>query len=203
MEKAAYLAQTSMDKVAAAMQAAEAHAKLLEGALGTLGTSLSALGVIAGAGAFVEMVKGSIESAAQMKHLSEQTGVSVSALSAMKLAAKLVGVDLQEAALMASKLDKAMWQAQGGNQQAQSSFEKLGVKAMDANGRLRETESVLMDAAKRFEVMESGAAKTALAQELFGKTGSKMIPLLERLDHPRYGLFDLHQLLIWQFFQPH
>ena len=181
MEKAAYLAQTSMDKVAAAMQAAEAHAKLLEGALGTLGTSLSALGVIAGAGAFVEMVKGSIESAAQMKHLSEQTGVSVSALSAMKLAAKLVGVDLQEAALMASKLDKAMWQAQGGNQQAQSSFEKLGVKAMDANGRLRETESVLMDAAKRFEVMESGAAKTALAQELFGKTGSKMIPLLEQL----------------------
>ena len=181
MEKAAYLAQTSMDKVEAAMQAAEAYAKLLEGALGALGTSLSALGVVAGAGAFVEMVKGSIESAAQMKHLSEQTGVSVSALSAMKSAAKLVGVDLQDAALMASKLDKAMWQAQGGNQQAQSSFEKLGVRAMDANGRLRDTESVLMDVAKRFESMASGAAKTALAQELFGKSGSRMIPLLEQL----------------------
>lgn len=181
MEKAAYLAETSMGRVEAAMKAAEAHAKLLEGALGTLGTSLSALGVIAGAGAFVEMVKGSIESAAQMKHLSEQTGVSVSALSALKGAAKLVGVDLQDAALMASKLDKAMWKAQGGNMQAQSSFEKLGVKAMDAHGHLRDTESVLMDVAKRFEGMESGAAKTALAQELFGKTGSKMIPLLEQL----------------------
>ena len=181
MEKAAYLAETSMDKVQAAMQAAQAHAKLLEGALGALGTSLGALGVVAGAGAFVGMVKGSIESAAEMKHLSEQTGVSVSALSALKGAAKLAGVDLQDAAMMASKLDKAMWQAQGGNVQAQSSFEKLGVKATDANGRLRDTESVLMDVAKRFESMESGAAKTALAQELFGKTGSKMIPLLEQL----------------------
>lgn len=181
MEKAAYLAETSMDKVQAAMQAAEAHAKLLEGALGALGTSLGALGVVAGAGAFVGMVKGSIESAAEMKHLSEQTGVSVSALSALKGAAKLAGVDLQDAAMMTSKLDKAMWQAQGGNVQAQSSFEKLGVKASDANGRLRDTESVLMDVAKRFESMESGAAKTALAQELFGKTGSKMIPLLEQL----------------------
>lgn len=181
MEKAAYLAETSMDKVQAAMQAAEAHAKLLEGALGALGTSLGALGVVAGASAFVGMVKGSIESAAEMKHLSEQTGVSVSALSALKGAAKLAGVDLQDAAMMASKLDKAMWQAQGGNVQAQSSFEKLGVKATDANGRLRDTESVLMDVAKRFEAMESGAAKTALAQELFGKTGSKMIPLLEQL----------------------
>lgn len=181
MEKAAYLAETSMDRVQAAMQAAEAHAKMLEGALGALGTSLSALGVVAGAGAFIEMVKGSIESAAEMKHLSEQTGVSVSALSALKGAAKLVGVDLQDAAQMASKLDKAMWQAQGGNAQARSSFEKLGVNVMDANGRLRDTESVLMDVARRFDAMESGAARTALAQELFGKTGSKMIPLLEQL----------------------
>ena len=181
MEKAAYLAENSMDKVGAAMQAAESHAKLLEGALGALGTSLGALGVVAGAGAFIGMVKGSIESAAEMKHLSEQTGVSVSALSALKGAAKLVGVDLQDAAMMASKLDKAMWQAQGGNAKAQSSFEKLGVQATDANGHLRDTEAVLMDVANRFEGMESGAAKTALAQELFGKTGSKMIPLLETL----------------------
>ena len=181
MSKAAYLAETSMDKVGAAMKSAEAHAKLLEGALGALGTSLGALGVVAGAGAFVEMVKGSIETAAEMKHLSEQTGVSVSALSAMKGAAKLAGVDLHEAAQMTSKLDKAMWQAQGGSAQAQSSFEKLGVKVLEGNGRLRDTESVLMDVAKRFDAMESGAARTALAQELFGKTGSKMIPLLEQL----------------------
>jgi len=39
-----------------------------------------------------------------------------------------------------------------------------------------EERAVLMDVAKRFEGMESGAARTALAQELFGKTGSKMIP---------------------------
>lgn len=181
MEKAAYLAETSMERVEAAMQAAEAHAKLLEGALDALGTSLSALGVVAGAGAFVEMVKGSIESAAEMKHLSEQTGVSVSALSALKGAAKLVGVDLQDAAQMASKLDKAMWQAQGGNVQARSSFEKLGVHVTEANGRLRDTESVLMDVARRFDAMEASAGRTALAQELFGKTGSKMIPLLEQL----------------------
>jgi lambda family phage tail tape measure protein len=181
LSKAAYLAESSMDKVGAAMQSAEAHAKLLEGTLGALGTSLSALGVVAGAGAFVDMVKGSIETAAEMKHLSEQTGVSVGALSALKGAAKLVGVDLNDAALMATRLDKAMWQAQGGNVQAQSSFEKLGVKATDANGRLRDTEAVLMDVARKFEAMESGAAKTALAQELFGRTGSKMIPLLEQI----------------------
>ena len=181
LTKAAYLAESSMDKVGAAMKSAETHAKMLEGTLGTLGTSIGALGVVASAGAFVEMVKGSIESAAEMKHLSEETGVSVGALSALKGAAKMVGVDLHEAALMATRLDKAMWEAQGGNAKAQSTFEKLGVQATDSNGHLRDTETVLMDVAKKFEVMESGAAKSALAQELFGKTGAQMIPLLEQI----------------------
>ncbi|MBU3627138.1 hypothetical protein ICN48_12955 [Polynucleobacter sp. JS-Safj-400b-B2] len=181
MEKAAYLAEKSGKSMEAAFTAANAHVQLLEGAIKGLGTSLGSLGVIAGAGAFVGMIKGSIETAAQMKHLSESTGVSVSALSAMSATAKVVGMDMDAVGLMVAKLDKVMWSAQGGNKAAEASFKKVGVSALDMTGHLRPTEDVMMDVAKRFSAMESGAAKTGLAMELFGKKGAQMIPFLQEL----------------------
>lgn len=181
MDRAAYLAEKSMDQVAAATKAATAHVQLLEGALNSVGAGLSSLGLVAGAGAFVEMIKSSIATAAEMKHLSESTGVSVSALSAMSMTAKLVGMDMNAVGLMISKLDNAMWKAQGGNKAAEASFRKIGVSAMDMAGKLRPSEDVMMDVAKRFETMESGAAKTGLAIELFGKKGAQMIPFLQAL----------------------
>lgn len=181
IEKAAYLAEKSGKEMEAAFQSANAHVKLLEAGIKGLGTSLGALGVIGGIGAFVGMIKGSIETAAEFKRLSESTGVSVSALSAMSATAKLVGMDMNAVGLMVSKLDNVMWKAQGGNKAAEQSFKKIGVAAMDSSGHLRNSEDVMLDVAKKMESMESGAARTGLAIELFGKKGAQMIPFLLEL----------------------
>ncbi len=57
-------------------------------------------------------------------------------------------------------------------------FDALGISVRDANGALRPTAEVLKEVADRFQTMPDGAEKTALAMDLFGKSGAAMIPML-------------------------
>lgn len=57
-------------------------------------------------------------------------------------------------------------------------FTKLGVTIRDANGTLRANDEILGDLADAFSRMPDGAEKSALAIQLFGRTGQRMIPFL-------------------------
>lgn len=61
---------------------------------------------------------------------------------------------------------------------AASPFQKLGVNVKDANGKLRPFNELLLEVADKFKVLPDGAEKTALAMQLFGRSGKDMIPLL-------------------------
>lgn len=67
-----------------------------------------------------------------------------------------------------------------------SAFDKLGVSVVDSNGNMRTQEAVLYDVIRAFQNMEDGAEKSALAQELFGKQGIELLPLL----NAEAGSFD-------------
>ena len=68
--------------------------------------------------------------------------------------------------------------AASGGKDAQRAFGDIGVSIRDASGELRSADAVLLDVADRFSQYENGAEKAALAQELFGRSGTAMIPLL-------------------------
>ena len=57
---------------------------------------------------------------------------------------------------------------------------KLGVSAVDAAGKAKSTNTILMDTIKHLGKMEPGAAKTALSMRLFGREGSNMLPFLSK-----------------------
>lgn len=59
-------------------------------------------------------------------------------------------------------------------------FEKLGFATRDATGALRPMWDILGDVADKFAGMEDGPEKAALAQQLFGKTGADLIPMLNQ-----------------------
>ena len=57
-------------------------------------------------------------------------------------------------------------------------LQSLGISMTDATGKMKSTDDVMLEVADRFKTMPDGAQKSALAIQLFGKSGADMIPLL-------------------------
>lgn len=57
---------------------------------------------------------------------------------------------------------------------------KLNISTVDASGVNKDFSSILMEVADKFKAMPSGAEKTALALDLFGRSGAGMIKVLDQ-----------------------
>jgi hypothetical protein len=68
--------------------------------------------------------------------------------------------------------------AETGKGPAAEALQTLGISAVDAAGKLRSTDQVMLEVSDRFQQMPDGAQKAALAVQLFGKAGAEMIPML-------------------------
>jgi hypothetical protein len=68
--------------------------------------------------------------------------------------------------------------AAAGGGSASRVFDALGISVKNSDGTLREQVEVLKDIADKFQTYEDGAAKSALAMQLFGKTGANLVPVL-------------------------
>lgn len=136
----------------------------------------------AAAGAAVALgvaVKGAIDHADELSKAAQKAGVTTEALSRLEYAAKLSDVSLESLSGGLGKLGRAMVDvASGGATGAKTAFEALGVSVTTATGALRDPNAVFAEVADRFARMENGATKTALAVEIFGKSGADLIPLL-------------------------
>jgi hypothetical protein len=75
---------------------------------------------------------------------------------------------------------KNMVAAKDGNQTAIDHFKLLGLTVKDNAGQLKNTSDLFMEVADKFKGMQAGAEKTALAMQLFGKSGKDMLPLLNQ-----------------------
>lgn len=78
-----------------------------------------------------------------------------------------------------------------------SALDRLGVSTKDSTGKNRDFYNILLDVADKFKDMPDGAQKTSLAMDLFGRSGTSMIKVLnqgseglEKLaeDAEKYGL---------------
>jgi len=78
------------------------------------------------------------------------------------------------------KLSTTMLEAATGSEDAARGFSAVGVEFKNQDGTLRATDQVLLDLAERFKAMPDGAEKTALAVQLFGKSGAELIPFLNQ-----------------------
>ncbi len=136
---------------------------------------------IAAAGAataLAAMVKHQIDVADDISKLSQKVGMSTEALSSLRHMANMAGVDIAGLQTGLVKLNKAATEAAGGSKQQAAAFRAMGVSVRDAQGVLKPTEKLLGEVAEKFSGYEDSAAKTALAVQLFGKSGADLIPML-------------------------
>lgn len=124
------------------------------------------------------LVKSSIDAADSLNDLSKQSGISVESLSGLGYAAKLSGTDMNSLAAGMKKLATNAFDAAKGAKAPAEAFSQLGIEVKKADGTLRSTEELLLDVADVFSQYEDGAAKAAIAQDLFGKSGVELIPFL-------------------------
>jgi hypothetical protein len=149
----------------------------LQKAASKLRPAMMAMAATAGAAA-VYMANKFLDTADAANKSAQATGLTAEAFTSLSYAANLGGVSTEAFEKSLVKLAKGMNDTAAGTGSTADTFARLGVSVSNADGTLRATDQVMMDIAERFAGMQDGAAKTAAAVELFGKSGQQMIPVL-------------------------
>lgn len=144
-----------------------------------IGTALG-VGLAGAATAAAAAIGDAIRTADQLGEAAERTGFTTEALSRLGYAAQLSGSSLETLERGVVRLARQQVEAARGNETAARTFETFGISITDAEGGLRSTEAVLLDLADVFQQLPAGVEKTALATELFGRSGTELVGTLSR-----------------------
>lgn len=136
--------------------------------------------VVAGSATLAAMVKLSADAGDELAKMSQRVAISVETLSGYRLAADLAGTSLQDFGTSLQKASRNIVEASKGTGEAADAFDAVGIRVTDGSGRLKTAEQIMLEVADQFAQMEDGAQKTALAMDIFGKSGASMIPLLNQ-----------------------
>ena len=130
---------------------------------------------------FTDNIKKAIDYADSMSDLAGKTGIAVEQLTAMEYALNFSDATLENYTDGLQKLTVNMVSSVEGNKDLTDTFKKLGVSVVDAQGNVRQSKDVFLDAAEAISKMQDGAVKTDLAMKLFGKSaGPELIPFLNQ-----------------------
>lgn len=126
--------------------------------------ALGALGISLGTAFFVNLIKGSIDSADRLNDLSKTTNLTVETLSGLDLAAKQSGTDLEGVAKSINKLSENM----GKDAEA---FKQLGITSKDPLEAFKQLSDV-------FNSLEDTQQRNAVMSKALGKSWQESAPLL-------------------------
>jgi len=144
-----------------------------------MGKAVAAAGLAAGV-ALGALIVRSIAAADNALKAAQGIGVTVEELTALRHAADISGVASEEFDKALARLARSSSDAAHGLQTQKRAFDALRISVTEADGTLRNQVDILGDVAAQFSVMEDGARKTALAQEIFGGAGTRLIPMLNQ-----------------------
>jgi hypothetical protein len=154
------------------------------GGLGRMGQAAKGIGGLMGAllpvgavAGLTAIAKGSIDAADNLNDMSQRTGVAVESLSRFGQAAQDSGSSIEGVAKGMGQLAKRITDPAS---EASKALGGIGIATKDAQGKVRGLDAVMLDIADRFAKMPDGAEKSALAMQLFGKSGVELIPMLNQ-----------------------
>jgi phage-related protein len=127
-----------------------------------------------------DSVKSFEDLASSVKGIQRVTGGTIEAVSSMRGAMQLAGVDVESAGSAMTIFAKKLGMAGSDAKQTAAMNTVFGQSIKDANGHVKSMADLLPGLADRFASMPNGAEKTALATQLFGRAGAQMIPVLNK-----------------------
>lgn len=162
--------------------------------MGTLKKYVAPLAAALTAAGIAKFVKDSVGAFTDLTgavvKLQRVTGGTVSQVSAMRGAMQLSGMDVDKASTSLTIFSKNLNNAAGDQAKSAAMSQLLGTSILGANGQLKPMNELLPQVADKFKTMPDGAQKTALAVQLFGRSGTEMLPFLNQGAAGIQGLED-------------
>lgn len=159
---------------------ASSFSSALTGLFGQVGKVAGAItglgGAVSGAG-IAALTKQAIDAADELGKMSTRTGVAVEQLSAYKHIASLADVSMQELTTSWRFMSKSIDDATQGVNTAQDAYRRLGVNIADLKKLSPEQQFERL--ADAFGGIKDQGEKTALAMDVFGRSGIQMMTIME------------------------
>jgi len=189
------IAITAKDMTGGAFTSMQRNLKQMEGSLasiqkgfagfqtfiGRVQAGAAAFGLSLGVGQLVAYNQHILETVGGLGELAQQLGISTTALQAYQTAALQSGVKQAQLEQSLIKFNTTLGNAAERNKDAIEAFSNIGVKILDFNGKLRSSDDILAEVARRIMAMGSEAEKTAALVAIFGRSGARLLPLLPEL----------------------
>jgi len=116
------------------------------------------------------------EAAEKTAKLSAIMGMSIPQVQGLSAAALMSGTDIDMLSKAMAIFDSKAVTSAGSSNSAGKSFKAMGISANDGATNMER----LLKTADKFHNMADGPTKTALAMQLFGKSGKEMVPFLNQ-----------------------
>ncbi len=140
----------------------------------------AAAAAIAGAAkALTDFAVGGAEYADNLLTMASTTGLSTEKLQELQYAADLVDVSVDTITGSMKKNLSAMTKVRDGNSKVAETYKRLGVEVLDANGNLRDDETVYWELINALGQVEDETERDILAMDLLGKSATDLNPLIE------------------------
>jgi hypothetical protein len=162
--------QVGIDKAVANLEVMGKHAEQTAGTVSTLGKAIAGaftLGAIAG------VAKEIMGFASEMTDMSARTGIGIERLQALTLVAGQSGVTVEEMASAVGQLSKRLIEGDTG---AVNALQRLGLHAQALINM--DPDLAFIQIAEAVAGIPNPMERSALAMELFGRSGSKFVPLM-------------------------
>jgi len=158
---------TQLDKGAGAVEGMFTQLK-------KLGAALVGGAVVRG---FTRFIDGIRETGDELDKTSTQLGLSTGELQSWRFAAELAGVDGNSFSQSLGLLQRNAFEASRGSAAMVDTFARLGVSVTDANGELKDGNTLLTDVAQGLSETENESERVALSLTILGRSGKKLLPM--------------------------
>ena len=143
------------------------------------GTAIAAGAAAAGAGV-MKMAMKSAAAADEVDKMSQKIGISKEGYQEWSYVLGQNGMDISSLQNGMKTLVTQMDGVVSGSKSSIEMFDKLGLSVTDSTGALKDQETMMNEVMIALADMPNGTEKARLATELFGKSGSELMPMLNQ-----------------------
>jgi hypothetical protein len=178
---------TAADKTTSSLRDLEKQSDRTADAGARIGNSIGAgIGLItkavtAGSAALLGLSYAAIRGMDGVYLSSQRLGASTEFLSSLKVAAQQNDINFGRLNTTLNEFSSNVTKAAGGSRVQAQLFDQMGVSVKNADGSVRSLADILPDVADKFAAYKDGPTKAALANKLFGESGSDLLGLLNDL----------------------
>ena len=143
------------------------------------GTAIAAGAAAAGAGV-MKVATNAAAAADEVDKMSQKIGLSKEGYQEWSYVMGQNGMDISSLQMGMKTLVTQMDGVISGSATSIEMFDKLGLSVTDANGALKDQETMMNEVMIALADMPNGTEKARLANELFGRSGAELMPMLNQ-----------------------